>query len=806
MVNNVNGTNPNLYVDTRNNSGQQRLVNPPVQQGGYKTDGYAFNMSNTVNSGPVPDVKVGFMDKMGITFKDVMPTDENTKRFVAFEKDMKSNPQGYLSPGENDVTATTDLQKKLKMIGYNVTVNGQFGNSTEQAVTRFKNSVGINDGYLTKNGNFAVSGIVTPQTWAVLNASVAARMNPNSNLSSGTYTPPVTQTELKWAKDLQGKIATYGYRPSDTERTKYEDIYQRQRVGMQAQSGTFDPTKVSPPTEQELAWAQDLAVKIKQFGYKPTQAESGKYQEIYQRINMNKAGNANSTSKPQPVQQNTQVTQNDVDWAVNLMNKIKGGYKPSSAETQKYENIYNAMQNGQAPQKKNSNSVEPATQTAPTTTQKTGVPSKDELTWASKLEAKVSQGYNPTSQEKDKYNDIFARYSASKTAVSTPTENTAPKTKTGQPSDEEIQWASNFEKKVNSGEYQPSQKEVDKYNDIATRLTASQDSEPVQKPENNQPIEKPKNVSNKSNDPFHGRTVEKFGKVGSAADDWNKKHKGTAFPRNNVFYPNRDGQLISQSQVNSASKSGGNYVGKLDLSNAPALYIPGFSSTKAQDYSYVNGKIYNNSALDETTKLSVRPTSQATQQTPEPSKQQVQQPAITNQVDPNQNTENTNKPSNQEIQWALDLEKKVSSGSYNPTDADIAKYTDISNRLKASTPTNQTAQQPAQTTGVSKEELDWAVNFQAQTAQGYQPTAQEMATYTDIYNRHQGGAVTTQTTTQPQVQDTQNVSIDLSNGDPELAWALNLLDNVQKGYTPTQDEIATYEQVIAKNQSTPARP
>ena len=157
MVNNVNGTNPNLYVDTRNNNGQQKFVAPPTQQGGYKNDGYAFNMSNTVTNGPVPDVKVGFMDKMGLTFKDVMPTDENTKRFVAFEQGMKSNPQGYLKPGENDVTATTDLQKKLKVVGYNVTVNGQFGNSTEQAVIRFKNSVGINDGYLTKNGKLCLS-------------------------------------------------------------------------------------------------------------------------------------------------------------------------------------------------------------------------------------------------------------------------------------------------------------------------------------------------------------------------------------------------------------------------------------------------------------------------------------------------------------------------------------------------------------------------------------------------------------------------------------------------------------------------
>ncbi|RYX98747.1 peptidoglycan-binding protein, partial [bacterium] len=406
----------------------------------------------------VPDVKVGLLDKMGITFKDVLQSDENIKRFVAFENGAKTNPQGYLKPDSKDVTATTDLQKKLKMVGYNISVNGQFGNATEQAVIKFKNSVGINDGYLTKNGSYAVSGTVTPQTWAVLNANVAAKMNPNGNVSGSTYVPPVTQSEMKWAKELQGKIANFGYRPSDQERVKYEGIYQRQRVGMQAQGGVFDPTKAAPPTEQEMAWAQDIAHKMKQFGYKPSGAEKTKYQEIYQRVQMGKAGSQAPAQQPVAAQPRPQqITQNDVDWAVNLMNKVKGGYQPTAAESQKYEKVYSAMQNGQGPQKKTEVA---ATQT---TAPKANVaPTKKELEWASQLEAKVAQGFNPTAEQKAKYTEIFDKYKTKATESMA----AGPKATTGKPSNAEMQWASNLEKRVNEQGYQPTQAEVDKLKNI----------------------------------------------------------------------------------------------------------------------------------------------------------------------------------------------------------------------------------------------------------------------------------------------------------------------------------------------------
>lgn len=749
MVNNVNGSNPNLYVDPRNNNnGQPKFVTPPRQQGGYNTDGYAINMSNTNPVGPVPDVKVGFMDRMGLTFKDVMQTEENTKRFVAFQNAMKSNPQGYLQPGSKDVTATTDLQKKLKLMGYNITVNGSFGNATEQAVIKFKNSVGVNDGYLTKNGNQAVSGIVTPQTWAVLNASVASRLNPNSNLSGGNYVPPVTQKELSWAKELQNKIAQFGYRPSSQEKAKYEDIYNRQRVGMQSQEGVFDATKVAPPTQQEMDWAKDLLGKMQQFGYKPTQQERDKYQSIYQRIQMQKADNQHQAKLENP----KAVTQADIDWAVGLMNKVSKGYNPTTAETKKYEQIYAAIQQGKVPQKKNE--VEQTQPTQNTSPAKNTPPSKDELKWASDLEAKVSKGYNPTAQEKEKYTNIFERYKASATNPA----NNIPKLTTGKPTDAEITWAQNLQKKVNEQGYEPSQAEIDAYTNIANRLNASEettDSEPVQ--------DKPQ----KGTTSF---TVEQFGTIGNAYNNWKAKHPDTSFPRDNVFYAKSNGQLVSQHQVNKASKSGGDYVSKLGLRNAPALYIPDLNGSQASGYKFLNGSIVASGGSDNSALVQKKTSNQSKSQT---------QPKKTQQVE---------------------------------------DESDNSQQVISNAPTSNIPKSNIRD-GVSRQELEWAEQLQVKVGQGYKPNQQELAAYEDIYNRYQNGKTLPDSYNPQQVsnnqnntgnvqqnQNTQTVGIDPSNGDPELRWALDLLDKVQQGYQPNQNEIAKYEQVIARNQSVPATP
>ncbi|RYX98746.1 hypothetical protein EON78_04750 [bacterium] len=187
---------------------------------------------------------------------------------------------------------------------------------------------------------------------------------------------------------------------------------------------------------------------------------------------------------------------------------------------------------------------------------------------------------------------------------------------------------------------------------------------------------------------------------------------------------------------------------------------------------------------------------------PRPQAQQTNNVAPQESVPQNQDA---GRPSDQDLQWAANLEKRVNEQGYQPTQAEVDKYTDIATRLNASQGTQaaSNASAPSVQGGVTKAELDWADALQTKSAQGYTPTAQEMATYTDIYNRSQSA---TQQPSASTAQNTGSVNIDLSHGDPDLQWALSLLDKVQQGYQPNQSEITKYEQVIAKNQAVPATP
>ncbi len=600
---------------------------------------------------------------------------------------MDTNTGGFLKPGSTDVSKVKDLQKKLKLEGIDIVVNGEFGKATETAVMNYKKSIGINDGFLTKNGSFAITPIVTPQMWGVLNASVAARLNPNGNITSGTYSPPVTKTELDWAKQLQQKISQFGYKPSQPERQKYDDIYQRQQMAKQIANGSVNPTQASPPTKEEMDWAKDMAVKMGQFGYKPNNAEKAKYQEIYQK---NKISKSSPAQTEQPAENQTKinsgVTKAEMDWALKLQQMIKSGYQPNPQQEAKYNEIF---------AKYNSSQVN-------TPPQNQGV-SKADYNWAVNFVNQVKNGYQPSAAEEARYQEIFQAQKTQKNS--------------GSPTESELKWASHLEDRVNSQGYMPTQKEKETYENIFSRYNASQGN--------------------------------------------------------------------NQTQNSVATQSVSNNLG-------PEYTPP----------------------------------------------QQNQQPMLTS---------DGSKPTEAEVQWALTLEKKVKTNNYQPNQTELAAYNDISNRLinfnnkTAVDPLHgrsvQNMAQNIQPTGpatqgaVTQQELDWAQELQTKVSQGYKPSQTEMTMYTSIYNRAQGGGSQPQVNNnqQPNFNNNQPVSgnddlpalengntqyqqpnigptinapmltVNSSSSDPELQWALGLLDKVQKGYPPTQEEALKYEQIIAKN-------
>ena len=88
--------------------------------------------------------------------------------------------------------------------------------------------------------------------------------------------------------------------------------------------------------------------------------------------------------------------------------------------------------------------------------------SKDEVKWALELEAKVNKGYNITQKEEDKYNDIARRLSSPPEAASSAPEEQ----KSDEPvSDVEMTWASQIESRIAAG-YSPSEAELRLYQHI----------------------------------------------------------------------------------------------------------------------------------------------------------------------------------------------------------------------------------------------------------------------------------------------------------------------------------------------------
>ncbi|RYX90008.1 peptidoglycan-binding protein, partial [bacterium] len=328
-------TNYTTNTNTQKSNQGQAPANNSANNTSRPDDKYSFE-SNNMAAGKVPTLNV--WDKMSTYFKDVMKTPQNLTSYKAFEQAIKNNPEGYLQPGSNDMGKIKDVQKKLNYLGMNITVNGQFGSATETAIIRFKNSVGINDGYMTKSGKMAVTPIVTPQVWSLLNAQVSNKMNPNANVRGGSYVTPVTQQEKDWARQLAGKIQQFGYKPSEQERQRYENIYQRQQTNSAGASPT-QQKQVAAPSAQEMNWAKQLAAKV-QSGYKPTAHEKNTYQDIF---NRNKTAN-NTGAAQQANNVPTGPSQQELAWATALMNKVKAGYKPNANEEAKYQQIYQKTQ------------------------------------------------------------------------------------------------------------------------------------------------------------------------------------------------------------------------------------------------------------------------------------------------------------------------------------------------------------------------------------------------------------------------------------------------------------------------------
>lgn len=735
---------------------------PP--QPSYGVDQTQFSAPRPI-APAAPAVEVGFFDKVKSYFGDVYRSDENLRAYKSFQQTVDTDP-ATLKPGTHNNERVTDLQQRLNIAGVHANVNGVYGYATGEAVKEFKSMMNINDGFLDGDGKPAVTDIATPQMQAVLNSVVSKQLNPQQ---PGTANPmPVTQEELLWANNLATRIQSFGYQPNAQERSRYDDIQGRQAAqnnpGLppvagsptvpgipmpgqqvyQQQPTAYNPTPqipgLQPVSQQEMDWALQMQERIVN-GYRPSPQEASAYDSIQKRY-------AAQTPAPPPQQPlpTGPVSQTELDWV-----RSKAGQQLAPDDVARYQNIMDRYmsQQGGAPQ--------PTGQLLPV--------SQEELNWAVALQDKIGQGYQPSAEEAAKYTDIFNRYEnqpADPVQVQ-PSQPVTPQAPVYNPgttakvvidnsvSQEELQWAVDLQSRIDNQGYRPTQQDIVRYTDIYNRYQISQQqpAQPVAPAQPSAPVTPAQPAAPVA-------PAQPVVPLGATQDDleWARRLEGRVVRGETV--PQADIARYNEIQMKLATH--------------------GVAQTQG-----------TNSSMPVT---------------------------------------GTGPVSQSQIDWAMNLQHRVQFEGYQPSSQEVTQYTDIFNRYQAQMSAQQptppvqpqqpaapvTPTQPAVTAGggVSPEEIQWAQQLQQMVQQGYSATPQEVQQYTNIYDRLQNQGQTQQPaapvapqqpvyTSQPQPtqQAPGSVMINVNAADPELQWALELLNRHRQGYQPSQSELTMYERIIA---------
>jgi hypothetical protein len=615
--------------------------------------------------------------------------------------------------------------------------------------------MGINDGFLNKEGKPAITDIATPQMQAVLNYAVTRQLNPGMPGPSNPM--PVTQEDMVWAQNLMARVQQFGYKPTQQEYTRYQDILARQQssgtpqmpttqvpanpIVMQppvqqpvfqppAQQPTSLPLASGPVNQQELQWALDLQTRITNQTYQPSAQEAAQYDNIQKRY----AAQQTPASQPTaPASSGQPVTQQELDWALDLQNRITTqNYQPTQQEADTYTDIFNRYQN----------QPQPAAPTTPTTPARpapgTTAPvridnsvSSQELQWAMDLQHRIdNQNYRPTQQDIIRYTDIYNRYQASQQEAASkppvvapqpsqpaapvvapqpaqpapPTQPAAPQPSPGGNSThpnavayQDVQWSRQLEGRMVDG-HRPTEAEVNRYNDIQMRISM-------------------------------------FGIQAAPAAP---------------VAPAQQASGVTQSEVDWAMQ----LQHKVQFES----YAP--SEQEVAAYTDIYSRYQQQVAAEQA--AAQQPVAPAQQ----PAPVAPQQP-VTVQVNVGGPQGAVNPPTQQELDWAMRLQTMIQQQGYQASDHEMEVYTDIYNRA-----------QGAQ--GVSSQQQPAAQQPTVQQPMAPQYTA-PVAPPQPAYQAPPG-----------------NVMIDVGAADHELQWALELLNRYRQGYQPSQSELTMYEQIISR--------
>jgi hypothetical protein len=718
----------------------------PYPQGmpSYAPDQASFSPYGAAPRPQQPAVQVGLMDKMKSYFNDTYNTEDNLRAYKIFQQEVDNNPQ-TLKPGSQDKGRVEELQRRLNIVGISANVNGIYGYATGEAIKEFKTKMGINDGFLNKEGKPAITDIATPQMQAVLNYAVTRQLNPGM---PGPNNPmPLTQEDMVWAQNLMARVQQFGYKPTQQEYSRYQDILARQQTSgtpqmpqtqvpanpivmqppvqqpvFQPPAQTSLPLASGPVNQQELQWALDLQTRITNQGYQPSAQEAAQYDNIQKRYAAQQAPASQPTA---PANSGQPVTQQELDWALDLQNRITTqGYQPTQQEADAYTDIFNRYQNQPAQPTAPSAPTRPAPGTTAPVRIDNSV-SSQELQWAMDLQHRIdTQGYRPTQQDIIRYTDIYNRYQASQQEAANkppvvapqpsqpsappvvtqpsqpaPTQPAAPQPSPGGNSThpnavayQDVQWARQLEGRMVDG-HRATEAEVNRYNDIQMRISM-------------------------------------FGIQAAPAAP---------------VAPTQQSAGVTQSEVDWA----------MQLQHK--VQFQGYAPSEQEVAAYTDiYSRYQQQAAAEQTAAAQQPAA------PQPTAPAPQQP-VTVQVNVGGPQGAVNPPTQQELDWAMRLQTMIQQQGYQASDHEMQVYTDIYNRAQGGQ----------------------GVSAQQQPTAPQQPMAPQytapVAPPQPAYQAPPG-----------------NVMIDVGAADNELQWALELLNRYRQGYQPSQSELTMYEQIISR--------
>ncbi len=441
------------------------------------------------------------------------------------------------------------------------------------------------------------------------------------------------------------------------------------------------------------------------------------------------------------------VSQADMQWAMELENKVKTqNYQPNAQETARYEQIFAALQAAQ--QAVQTGGAPPAAPAAPTAGAPAApaVPDAD-ISWALDLEKKVNDGYQPTAEETARYNNIFARLNNQAPAAQPgTTQPAAPPV-----SQEDMEWAMALENKVKTQNYQPNAQETARYEQIFAALKAAQEAGQPQANPTAAPPSQPTNWN-----------------------QWAQPFSPPAAPTMPLPIAGPGGQPMIN--VPSSLRGAPQTPPAAVLNQAPGQppaangqFAPAAGAAPGQ------GEIDWALQLEARVQQGYQPNAQETAQYQDIARRlqaakqagaqpqmapQGAPPAGTSQAPPAGAPQLPPGVSQQDIQWAMQLEAAVQQGQ-QPSPQDLARYQAIEQKLVAAQqggqppapapqqqPPAQVQQPPAAPpaasgvpqslpNGLTQQEVQWAMNLEAQVQQGYQPSQAEIQQHASIAQRLQ---------------------------------------------------------------------